>query len=84
MSFLAKACNRSVGGKTFPQLHHSSSSVALSGGGLNSRPGEIAAHNGVLFWMNFRISASCLAPYEPMETGDTLLALSRLIQRVSN
>lgn len=60
--------------------HHSSSSVAMSGGGLTPTPGEVTlAHRGVLFLdelPHFKPSTLDLLR-EPIETGEIVIARAR-------
>jgi magnesium chelatase family protein len=60
--------------------HHSSSSVAMSGGGLTPTPGEVTlAHRGVLFLdelPHFKPSTLDLLR-EPIETGEIAIARAR-------
>jgi magnesium chelatase family protein len=60
--------------------HHSSSSVAMSGGGLTPTPGEVTlAHRGVLFLdelPHFKPSTLDLLR-EPIETGEIVVARAR-------
>ncbi len=63
--------------RSYRQPHHSSSSVALVGGGSNPRPGEISlAHHGILFLdelpeFDRRVLDSLR---EPLETGHIVIS----------
>ena len=63
--------------RPFRAPHHSATGVALGGGTISLRPGEVSlAHNGVLFldeWPEFRREASEILR-EPLETGRVSLA----------
>lgn len=68
----------------FRAPHHTTSALALVGGGGKPRPGEVSlAHQGVLFLDELpEFSRAALeALREPMETG--LVEISRLHQRIS-
>ena len=69
--------------RAFRQPHHTSSGVALVGGGTRPKPGEISlAHNGILFLDELpEFSRTVLDVLrEPLETGH--ISISRAAQQV--
>ena len=66
-----------VASRPFRTPHHTSTRIALTGGGPNSRPGEVSlAHNGVLFMdeMPEYPRATLEILRQPLEDGDITVA----------
>ena len=81
-SMVASIAGELAGGAISPERpfrapHHTASQVALSGGGVRARPGEMSlAHNGVLFLDELpEFSSRALeAMRQPLETGEITVA----------
>jgi magnesium chelatase family protein len=78
-----KICPSTWRNRTFRQPHHTSSAIALVGGGSYPKPGEISlAHKGVLFLDELPEFGRHILDVlrEPMETG--VINISRAAQKV--
>ena len=63
--------------RPFRAPHHTASQVAITGGGVHAKPGEVSlSHNGILFLDEMpEFSSACLDSLrEPIETGQITIA----------